>query len=901
MASVDPLKPGFAVKDIQRLRNMVPIHTLPEEVFADLLQGLQIETVARNTLLLREGDTEQLNYYLLEGEVSLLEGGQVVDSVAAGEESARFPIAHVLPRKNSVRADSRVRVACIDTRRISELLARNDQVAYEVDHFEEVDSDDWMGLLLRSPVLQQLPASNIQRLMMSISEVEVAQGDEIIRQGDPGDYFYMLVQGRALVTRVDGNGKPPQEIAQLGPGNSFGEEALLSDKPRNSTITMLTPGQVLRLAKSDFLELVKSPLAKHIDFDEAVQKVEKGAVWIDLRSPEEYEKDHFPGSVNVPIESLRYQLSSLAPERHYVLYSNSGGRSAVAAYLMIDQGFDVSLLKGGLQRLREEQPEPRTKQTDTAQPTTAAANEEMSELQQRVREAEQRAQELENQLKAAAASVHDVEQEKQEHLSELRGAVDSARERLRATEEEKQAALADAQRAYSEMEELTSSLEQLTSERTQLADRMREIEGLDKKLQSRLQKAERELIGERERAESAAESLEELAQRLNEVMQDRDVERDQHALERGELKEEVTCLRLELEQALSDLEDLRATSAAVQESVPEAPQGDADALAGKEVELESLRGEVAHLQSLLDTGEQAVAERDAQLQTMQAQMGELQEQLVSLQRQDPVEVSTAAPDDERVSELEQQLAGVQAELEQAHAAQAVIQQENAELAARLEQRQAEVEELRAVMEAYVEQIRSARDIHLAQEEDERERQGLQTQVETLRTELRQVRERLSKSPDPADVEAMRQELHDVQQSLKERQAALAQAEETRHQLEDSLEDNHAELDRLRIQLEQALQQVSTAQQGEKTSREDYARLEAELRELQQHAVELDLGDVSDEGADFGSRPLDVDSLNHKGWVNAIVPAVAGGAAVILLVEVLSFVAGRGEFFSSLFG
>lgn len=900
MASVDPLKPGFAVKDIQRLRNMVPIHTLPEEVFADLLQGLQIETVAKNALLLQEGDTEQLNYYLLEGKVSLLESGQVVDSVAAGEESARFPIAHVLPRKNSVRADSRVRVATIDTRRISELLARKDQVAYEVDNFEEVDSDDWMGLLLRSPVLQQLPASNIQRLMMSIAEVEVSQGEEIIRQGDPGDYFYMLVQGRALVTRVDGEGQPPQELAQLVPGHSFGEEALLSDKPRNSTITMLTSGQVLRLAKGDFLELVKSPLARHIDFDEAVQKVEKGSVWIDLRSPDEYEQDHFPGSVNVPIETLRYQLSSLAPERHYVLYSNSGGRSAVAAYLMIDQGFDVSLLKGGLKRLREEQPEPLATQSDAVRLADAAASEDTSELQQRVREAEQRAHELESQLKAVEASVHDVEQEKQEHLVELRGAVDSARERLRATEEEKQAALADAQKAYSEMEELTSSLEQLTSERTELSDRMREIEGLDKKLQSRLQKAERELIGERERAESAAESLEEIGQRLNEVMQDREIERDQHARERGELKEEVTCLRLELEQALSDLEDLRAAGAESRESSQEMLAND-PAMAAEHVELESLRGEVAQLQTLLDTGKETVAARDAQIQAMQAQLGELQEQLVSLQCADAPESSPGEADDARVAGLEEQLVAARAELEQAREAQADLNEDKDMLVSKLEQRQAEVEELRAVMEAYVEQIRSARDIHLAQQEDERELQGLHSQIETLRNELRQVRERLSSSPDPADVEAMRQELHDVQQSLKERQTALAQAEENRHQLEDSLEDNHAELDRLRIQLEQASQALSTAQQGEKETLAAHARLEQELKQMQQHAVELDLGDVSEEGHDFGSRPLDVDTLGRKGWVAGLVPAGAGGAAVILLVEVLSFVAGRGEFFSSLFG
>jgi len=896
MASVDPLKPGFAVKDIQRLRNMVPIHTLPEAVFADLLQDLRIDAVAKNELLMKEGDTEQLSYYLLEGHVSLLEGGDVVDTVEAGEESARFPIAHVLPRKNSVRADSRVRVACIDTRRISELLARNHQVTYEVDHLEEPESDDWMSLLLRSPVLQQLPASNIQRVMMSVTEVEVEQGEEIIRQGDPGDFFYMLVHGHALVTRDEGDGTPPQELAQLGPGNAFGEEALLSDNPRNSTITMKTPGQVLRLAKDDFLELVQSPLARPIDFDQAVQKVEAGAVWIDLRPPEEYEQDHFPGSVNFPIESLRYQLSSLATERHYVLYSNSGERAAVAAYLMIDQGFEVSLLKGGLKRLREEQPE-------ASLPEVGAGDgsKESSELQRRVQEAELRAHELERQLRKAEASVQDAEQEKEQHLQELKGTVDSTRERLRTTEEEKQAALADAQKAYSEMEELTTNLEKLTSERTALADRMREIEGLDQKLQSRLLKVERELIGERERAESAVESLDDINDRLSEVMRERELERQQHDLERGELKEEVTCLQLELEQATMELEEVRAlepSGAAPTVTAPEAVQGEPDPHLA--VRIESLEQEATRNAALLVEREAEVASLTEQLTAVQAHNGDLLEQVVAYETTVQEEPVPKQQNEAQVAQLEQALAGAQSDLAKNEALLHAAEQEREEMLNQLAQRQSEVTELRAVMEAHVEQIRSAREAHLLQEEDQRDWQALEAQLEAVRKELREARERIAGAPDAADVEAMRQELHDVQCSLKERQNDLVQAEETRHKLEDVLEDTHAELDRLRLELERVSAKLSEAEAREKQAGENCARLEHEIEQLQQHAVELDLNDIKEDGGRFGSRPLDVDALGGGGWLSRLVPVTVGAAAVLLLMEALSFFTGRGELFSFLF-
>ena len=901
MASVDPLKPGFTAKDIQLLRNMVPVHTLPEEVFSELLQDLQIESLAKNEILVREGDTEQLSYYLLEGSLSLLEGGQVVDTVVAGEESARFPIAHVLPRKNTVRTDSRVRIARLDSRRISELLARTHQEAYEVDHIEEAEPDDWMSLLLQSPVLQQLPASNIQRVMMNISQCEVEQGEQIIRQGDPGDYFYMLIQGRAVVTREEPGGDSPRELAQLEPGDAFGEEALLSDNPRNSTITMQTQGQVLRLAKSDFLELVQSPLVRHIDFDDAVRKVEKGAVWIDLRSPEDYEHDHFPGSVNLPVESLRYQISSLAPERHYVLYSNSGGRAAVAAYLLMDQGFDISLLKGGLKRLREEQPEELLPEPPSEEQRWGSGQ-ESSELQRRVQEAEQRARELENQLKVAEASVQDAEQQNQQHLAELKGAVDKARERLQASEEEKSAALADAQQAYSEMEALTSSLERLASERTALADRMHEIEGLDKKMQARLEKAERELIGEREQAESAIESLNEIGRRLNEVVHERELEREHHARETGQLKEEVTCLKLELEQAMADLDALRAEHEGADTDALAGGAGPGEASAGQTMELESLRQELAEKADQLVEAEFQVATQAGELAQLQEQSAAQQAQLAAFEAAGGEDAEMSARSTElghALAERTDELRQLREVLEQAKAQQDAYQREKDELAAELAQRQHEVDELRSVMEAHVEQIRAAQEVNLAQEAADDERVQLGAELELARQELRQMQEGLNDRPDAAEVEAMRQALHDTRRSLEERQSDLAQAEVARHQLEDTLEDAHAEIDRLRKDVDRLATALKQAEEHEVQASSARARLEEEIGHLKQQAVELDLGDIQEEVPRFGSKPLDVEALDRPAWASRFIPLVAGGGTVFLLLEAMSFIAGHGELISIL--
>jgi CRP-like cAMP-binding protein len=92
--------------------------------------------------------------------------------------------------------------------------------------------------------------------------------EEIIRQGDIGDSFFLIGEGEVEVMRADGAAKP-SAVARLGPGSFFGERALITDEPRNATIVALENVYVYTLAKKDF----RAALDASASFREQVQRV----------------------------------------------------------------------------------------------------------------------------------------------------------------------------------------------------------------------------------------------------------------------------------------------------------------------------------------------------------------------------------------------------------------------------------------------------------------------------------------------------------------------------------------------------------------------------------------------------------------------------------------------------
>lgn len=200
---------------------------------------------------------------------------------------------------------------------------------------------------LQTGVFSRLPPANIEEMFKRMTPMDVAAGQVIITQGAEGDYYYLIESGKAVVTRVADASEPPVTLAELKEGDAFGEEALVSDNKRNATITMATDGKLLRLNKTDFVELLKAPLISQVGLSEAKQLEASGAVWLDVRFPSEYKFDHLPGALNAPLNEIRSRIEALDKDKRYIAYCQTGRRSSAAAFILAQHGIKSFVLDGG--------------------------------------------------------------------------------------------------------------------------------------------------------------------------------------------------------------------------------------------------------------------------------------------------------------------------------------------------------------------------------------------------------------------------------------------------------------------------------------------------------------------------------------------------------------------------
>jgi CRP-like cAMP-binding protein len=337
----------------QLLKRFSPLDGLKRDNLAALARKVQLRELSPGQVLFKEGDTEKRTFYIASGILELLDQGKVAETVEGGTDAARNPVAPVFPRRVSARARDRVQFISIDSDLLDVMLTWDQTGTYEVSELQgevEDTGDDWMTMLLQTKAFHKIPPANIQAIFMRMQQINYKSGDVILKQGAEGDYFYVLTRGAAVVTRETPLSKEGIKLAELEVGDTFGEEALISDAKRNATVTMSTDGAVMRLGKEDFKKLLNEPMLDWVSKEQAAEIVKNGGQWLDVRLPSEFDNHHLDGAVNIPLYFIRLKINTLDLDKKYVVCCDTGRRSSAGAYILNERGYQAYVLRDGINK-----------------------------------------------------------------------------------------------------------------------------------------------------------------------------------------------------------------------------------------------------------------------------------------------------------------------------------------------------------------------------------------------------------------------------------------------------------------------------------------------------------------------------------------------------------------------
>ena len=346
--------------EISVLKSLSPLDSLNTEHLREVSEKSFIRSTKQNEYVFRQDDNDKRMIFLLKGTVELKsDDGNIRNLITGGTKVARTAIAHNFPRNVSALARTDLEFMSVDNEMIDLMLTWDETGVFDSemlagDSFEEEEDkdsdDDWMIKILQTKAFHKIPPANIQILFQKMELIEAPANKMIIKQGTEGDFYYIVRKGKCQVSRVTSKHPKGVALAELGFGDSFGEDSLISNTKRNASVASITDVQLMRLSKKDFQTLLKEPMLNWIPKSEAMEKIEEeDTYWLDVRLPSEYEQWHMPDSINIPLSILRLKLNLLSIDNTYIVYCDSGRRSSAAAYLLAENGVTVFAVEDGIQ------------------------------------------------------------------------------------------------------------------------------------------------------------------------------------------------------------------------------------------------------------------------------------------------------------------------------------------------------------------------------------------------------------------------------------------------------------------------------------------------------------------------------------------------------------------------
>lgn len=227
--------------------------------------------------------------------------------------------------------------ALVDTHAPAKLT----DVSLSVDPFDH---------LAATRIFTHLSRAEARDVAARLSPRSVMSGEVVVRQGDRTDCCYIIESGNAEVMHTDPLSDERIRIGVLGPHDVFGAHSILLDGSAIATVTMLSAGRLWKLPREHFVRHMRPALVHIVDAATALLMVKSGlAALIDCRFEVEHAERRIPGARLAPLALLRKEIEGLDRTRPYIVYCNSGRRSAAGAYLLREHHLVAFSLRGGIE------------------------------------------------------------------------------------------------------------------------------------------------------------------------------------------------------------------------------------------------------------------------------------------------------------------------------------------------------------------------------------------------------------------------------------------------------------------------------------------------------------------------------------------------------------------------
>jgi len=191
--------------DPKQIKSFSPINSLNPENAQELIKKISATPVQSGHYIFKKGDSDKIHVYLLQGEIELLQDKKIVKVIKAGSTDGLQPLAHGFPRPVSARAKGDCIVTKINSDMLDIMLTWDQTGSYSVEAVDDEDDEtDWMTRILQTRAFHRIPPANIQAMFMRMESVSFKPGEKVIEQDAEGDYFYIIKEGRCLVTRCKG-------------------------------------------------------------------------------------------------------------------------------------------------------------------------------------------------------------------------------------------------------------------------------------------------------------------------------------------------------------------------------------------------------------------------------------------------------------------------------------------------------------------------------------------------------------------------------------------------------------------------------------------------------------------------------------------------------------------------